>query len=148
MKIGTRARYSMRLMLAVAKLSNGGSLVTLSEAARHCGLSSRYLGQLVPSLKNAQLLRGRTGPGGGYMLAREPQDIRLVDIVEAAIGPISIVECTTEPSECIHHEFCTCWGLWALINQRIRQSLEEYTIEDLLAAGWRSRIREQLDALV
>jgi Rrf2 family protein len=137
----------MRLMLAVAKLTNGGSPVKLEVAARHCGLSSRYLGQLVPSLKNAQLLQGRTGPGGGYVLGREPQDIRLVDIVEAAIGPIAIIDCAIRPDECIHQEFCTCWGLWALINQRIRQSLEEFTIEDLLADDWRSSIREQLDAL-
>lgn len=147
MKIGTRARYSLRLMLAIAKLSERGSPVTLNQVAEHCGLSSRYLGQLVTPLKNARLLLGRTGPGGGYVLARPPGEVRLIDVVEAAIGPIAIVECALEAQECLHGEFCNCQGLWALINRRIRQSLQEFTLAELLSDDWSRRIRAELTSL-
>ena len=147
MKIGTRARYSLRLTLAIAKLSEDGSPVTLHQVADHCGLSSRYLGQLVTPLKNARLLLGRTGPGGGYVLARSPRDVRLIDVVEAAIGPIAIVDCALEAEECLHGEFCNCQGLWALVNRRIRESLEEFSLADLLSDGWTKRIRTELASL-
>ena len=59
MKLGTRARYSVRMMMAIAKLSASRRPVALRDAAAQCGLSRRYLDQLVPPLRNAGLLKGR-----------------------------------------------------------------------------------------
>ncbi len=147
MKLSTRARYSVRMMMAIAKLSSGDRPVALRDAASHCGLSRRYLDQLVPPLRSASLVIGRMGRSGGYILGREPEDIRLKDIIEAAIGPIAIAECVLDSVDCLHRDFCSCRGLWALINRRICRDLEEFTLADLLDEGWPQRVAEEFAKL-
>jgi Rrf2 family protein len=147
MKIGTRARYSMRLLLALSRLETNGDPVRLEDVADHCGLSLRYLGQLIGPLKNAGLVHARAGRRGGYLLARPPGEIPLRDVVEAAIGPISIVDCVGHPTDCMQSEYCNCLGLWSLINRQIRKSLEQFTVADLLAEDWPRRIEREMAAL-
>ena len=57
-------------------------------------------------------------------------------IIEASIGPICVVECVEEPESCDRADFCECRIVYALINQRIAQVLEEFTLEDLLDPSW------------
>ena len=147
MKLGTRARYSVRMMMAIAKLSVDGKPVSLSDAATHCGLSRRYLDQLVTPLRNSSLVRGRMGRGGGYLLGRPPEEIRLKDIIEAAIGPIAIADCVAGFQDCMYHEFCTCKGLWVLINRRISTYLQKFTLADMLAPTWNEKLAEEMAML-
>jgi Rrf2 family protein len=147
MKLRTRARYSLRMMMAITKLSSEGAPVGLADVARQCGVSRGYLEQLVPALKNAKLVRSQSGRGGGYALARNPEDIKVGDIIQAAIGPISVTECATEPETCLHAEFCNCRGLWALINHRINQVLNEYSLKDILHENWPKKVQQELQAV-
>jgi len=147
MKLSTRARYSVRMMMAIAKLSAGDTPVALGDAARHCGLSRRYLDQLVPPLRGAALVHARMGRSGGYVLGRPPEEIRLKDIIEAAIGPIAITDCVEPTVDCLHMDFCSCRSLWSLINRRICKDLEEFTLADLLDEAWPQRVAEELARL-
>jgi len=130
--------------MAIAKLSSDEHPVGLAEVSRHCGLSRRYLEQLVPPLKNALLLRSLSGRGGGYSLAKEATDIKVSEIIEAAIGPIAVTECAVEADICIHSDFCSCRHLWALVNHRINQVLHEYSLADLLDRHWASRVQKEI----
>jgi Rrf2 family protein len=132
MKLSTRARYALRSMIEIARLSNGSKPTSLQRVAQNTQISRRYLEQVVIALKNARLLRGFRGKGGGYMLARPPEEIKVDQIIEAAIGPISIVDCVSHPGLCLQTEVCECRSLYALINTRITQVLNEFSLADLI----------------
>lgn len=148
MKLRTRARYSLRMMMAIAKLSSNNAPVGLGEVSRHCGISRRYLEQLVTALRNAQLVRSLSGRGGGYALARNPDKIKLGEIITAAIGPIAVTECAVDPKSCISSEYCNCQGIWALINLRINQVLNEYSLADLTDKDFQKNIQKEIRSLV
>jgi len=141
MKLGTRARYSLRLMLAVAKLGVEGKPVPLEDISRATKISRSYLDQLTVSLKNLSLLRGHSGRSGGYTLGKPAGEIRLAEIIQAAIGPIAIVDCAVDPNLCPQSEFCDCMPLWELVNRRIVEVLDAYSLADLLDRDWLSKIR-------
>ncbi|MBI5499114.1 MAG: Rrf2 family transcriptional regulator [Deltaproteobacteria bacterium] len=145
MKLSTRARYSLRLMVEIARRSEGGAPVSLAQAARGGDLPRRYLEQLVIGLKSADLLRGVSGKDGGYYLARPAADIRVGEIIEAAMGPIRIVDCVEDPRECMRADFCQCRTVYALINRRISEVLHEFTLEDLARKGGLQRGMERLE---
>ena len=104
------------MMMAIAKLSSDESPIGLKEVSRHCGVSHRYLEQLVGPLRNASLLRALSGRGGGYALAREATEIKVGDIIKAAVGPVAVTECVANPEDCIHTEYCSCRYLWTMLN--------------------------------
>ncbi len=103
----------------------------LSEIAKKQDLSVRYLEQLVVPLKNASLIKSVTGKHGGYFLARDPKEIRVGEIVEAAIGPIKLLDCLHPKNECRFKEVCTSRRMWGLINTRITDVLYDYALSDL-----------------
>jgi Rrf2 family protein len=146
MKLRTRARYSLRMVMAIAKLSSGNGPVGLGEVSRHCGISRRYLEQLVTPLRNAQLVRSLSGRGGGYALARNPEQIKLRDIITAAIGPIAVTDCAVDPKTCISSEYCNCQGVWALINMRVNQVLNEYSLADLLDKNFQKKVQKEIQS--
>ena len=132
MKLSTRARYALRMMVVMARHESGGSvLIRLNEVADEAKVSRRYLEQLVIGLKNGALIRGKTGKGGGYSLARPADQIRLREIFESAIGRINIVDCVMQPEICLKSDFCECRSLYALINSKITSVLDSLVLADL-----------------
>lgn len=133
MKLSTRARYALRMMVEIAGQTNGSSTISLQEVARKTNISRRYLEQLAIALKNASLIKGITGKGGGYMLARPAYKIRIGEVVEAAIGPVNIVDCVLQPELCLQADTCVCRPIYRDINQRITGVLHDFTLADLAA---------------
>lgn len=131
MKLNTRARYVLRAMIQIERNSRNGKPVNLSDIAAKTSLSRRYLEQLVIPLKNASLIRGLSGKEGGYLLAKPPEEICVGAIVEAAIGPINIVRCVNDQDSCMQVEWCECRPLYVLLNQRIRDAFNSFTLADL-----------------
>ena len=133
MKLSTRARYALRMMVIFAR-HNGEkpAVVSLNEVASESNVSRRYLEQLVIGLKNGALIRGKSGKGGGYCLAKPADRIRIRQIIEAAIGPINIVECVLQPELCIKSDFCECRSLYGLINKKITSVLDGVVLADLI----------------
>lgn len=145
MKLGTRAKYTLRLMMGIGRLTEKRARVSLGDVSHHCGISRRYLEQLVVALKNADLLQGRSGRGGGYSLSRPADEIRIGEIIGAAIGRITISECVAKPDTCLQADFCQCRLLWRLIDRRINEVLNEYSLADLLDHRWPSKVKKELD---
>lgn len=131
-------------MIALGKLSSRGEPVGLGDISRRSGISRRYLDHLAVPLKNASLIQGRSGRTGGYVLAKQADQIKLRHIVEAAIGPIAVTDCAVEPQLCIFSDFCNCKDLWMLINRRITAVLDEYTLADMLSDRWPAKVRRGL----
>jgi Rrf2 family cysteine metabolism transcriptional repressor len=131
MKLSTRGRYALRMMLDITRSGGTDKPISLAEVAGHTDISRGYLEQLALALRNAGLLRGISGRYGGYKLARAPADISLRVIIEAAIGPINIVDCVANPEECMRSDMCDCRVVYQLINQRISEVLDEYSLADL-----------------
>ena len=99
MKLSTRSRYGVRLMIALAA-AGGDKSVFLKDIAASEDISEKYLSLIVIPLRAAGLIRSIRGARGGYVLAREPKDISLCDIVEAVEGETCLVNCVKDPDIC------------------------------------------------
>jgi Rrf2 family protein len=132
------------MMLKVARMSSAGVPVSMSVIARETDISKSYLEQLAIPLRSAGLLRGRAGRSGGYMLSKPPAEIKVREIVEAVIGPIDVVECVGDPSQCRRSHECQTRLVWALITNRVRSMLEDYSLADLTDPAFMDVLRQQV----
>ena len=133
-------------MIAIAKTVNGSKPVSLQQVAGATQISRRYLEQLAIALKRGRLWRGLSGKGGGDMLARSPQEIKIGQIFEAAIGPVNIVEGVAHPDQCLRAVFCECRSVYSLINQKINRVLNEISLADLSDPETMKRISLELES--
>jgi Rrf2 family protein len=144
MKLSTRARYALRMMLDIASRHDDDAPVSLAAVSERTDISRGYLEQLAMGLRNARLLRSVSGRYGGYNLARPPAEITLGTIVEAAIGPISVVDCVEDPATCGRADSCECRLVYSFINKQIAEVLHRYTLSDVLEPSWASSIQGEL----
>ncbi len=136
MKISTRGRYALRMMLDIARHDGGKTPVSLASVAERTGISHGYLEQVALALRSARLVRGVAGRHGGYKLAVPARDISIRKIIEATIGPICVVDCIEEPEACLRSDDCECRVVYALINRRIGDVLDEFSLGDLADPRW------------
>lgn len=128
----TKARYGMRAMLDLALHGGQSRPVLLREVAARQGLSERYLGQVFILLRRAGLVRSARGAKGGFMLARPPERIDLLEIVEACIGELSMVECVSSRSYCNRADDCATRLVWEEVTSSMREVLAGKTLADLV----------------
>jgi Rrf2 family protein len=131
MKISTRARYALRLMIDLADHGGERMPVILRDVAERQQISKRYLEQLATSLKHANLVSTAQGRGGGYSLARPPDQIHIADVIAASIGQINVVQCVGEPESCGRSRSCPSRQMWDRVNESINDVFESVTLEDL-----------------
>ncbi|HUY08496.1 MAG TPA: Rrf2 family transcriptional regulator [Candidatus Dormibacteraeota bacterium] len=134
MRISSRAHYGLRMMTELAK-AHGGPLLSLAEIARREGMPLAYLEQLVAPLRRAGLVEGTRGLHGGYRLARPPQDVTVLEIVELMEGPVAPVECLAEnyqPGACSREPECLSRPLWGRLQQAVQQVLGGTTLSDMM----------------
>ena len=132
MKVSTRGDYAARALLSLA-LHGSDHPTSVKEIAERTGLPQPYLEQILLALKGAGLVRSKRGVGGGYVLARAPEDIRLSEIVSAVDGPISLGD-FGEPHQngaCDHEGQCVLTHLWNLAGEYMRAHLESYTLASI-----------------
>ena len=131
MKLSTKGRYAARMMLDLA-IHQGARPVLLKDIAKRQEISEKYLGHLISALKSARLITSSRGAHGGYSLARPPRDISLAEVVQAAEGSVSLVECISSPEICSRVECCVTRDLWNEINSQMLTVLIGTTLEDLI----------------
>lgn len=146
MKLSTRARYALQLMVSVARLGDSDHPVSLDRVAKRTRISRRYLEQLVMSLRKSELLQSVAGRSGGYFLARPAGEIRVGQIIQASIGPVNIVECANHPEVCMSTDVCECRPIYQLLNLRITEVLNEYSLADMADEQWLARVKGQLES--
>lgn len=123
MKISTKGRYGLTIMIELAK-HHGEGPIPLRQIAAEKDLSEAYLEQLVSPLRNAGLVKSVRGAYGGYMLAHKPNEISAADVIRVLEGPI-------QPVEGIENEEAPQRELWIRIRDAVKNVLDTTTIEDL-----------------
>ena len=105
--------------------------LSLRELCEQRSFSEGYLEEIVSALKKAKLVQGRTGPNGGYILAKSPDQISAREIVEAVEGPIAMVRCH-EDGPCPFQGKCQSRKLWDVLQGSVQDVLSRTSLQDLI----------------
>lgn len=131
MKLSTRTRYATRAILEIAK-RRGDCCVSVREISEKQNISFKYLERLMSKLKQNQLVKSYRGTDGGYILAKLPEEIRLIDIYESTEGAISPVGCVLNKEKCSKSDNCVTCEIWIRMKNVIEDFLSNITIQDLM----------------
>ncbi len=131
-KVSTRGDYASRALLSLA-LRHGEGPTSVRDIAERTGLPQPYLEQILLALKGAGLVRSKRGVGGGYVLARDPAEITLAQIVSAVDGPIQAGDFGQPHTDgsCDHEGQCVLLAIWHDVGGHMRALLEAYSLADL-----------------
>ena len=139
MRISTRGRYGIRALLDLA-MRWGQGPVQLKDIAQNQEVSLQYLEHLMRPLIASGLVRSMRGAHGGVWLARQPEEIKLSEVLEALIGSIAPVECVDDPKVCDRSEQCATRDVWCELKKVMGEVLESMTLQDLVT---RQKAKEQ-----
>ena len=134
MKVSTRTHYGLRLMSYLA-CHHGEGPVSVREIADDQGLPTKYLEQLCATLKAAGLIEAVRGAGGGYVLAREPEQIRVWDIYRVLEGELEAVSCLRDQHVCSNEKTCPTREMWLQMTEAMKQVLEQSTLAQFATEG-------------
>jgi len=130
-KISTKARYGTRAMIDIGEHFGKGPVSLRKLAERQC-ISMKYMEQIVPLLKASGLIRSTRGALGGYVLAKEPGEISLRDILQALEGSWSLVDCLDDDKLCDLAKECVTYEIWLDIQTAIYRILDSTTLADMI----------------
>lgn len=132
MKISTKGRYALRLMLDLAE-QDGEEYISLRAISQRQDISVKYLEQIVSQLCRMGLVKSVRGPQGGYKLAKTPKEYSVGDILRITEGNLVPVPCLEEEAgSCPRQEGCAAQGFWRGLYRTINQYIDGCTLEDLL----------------
>lgn len=129
MKISTRGRYALRVMIDLA-INEKENYISLKDIANRQEISMKYLEQIVSILNKAGLVDTLRGNNGGYKLNKKPSEYRVGDILRVAEGDLTPVYCVHE--ECSRKKNCKTYSFWKGLDQVISDYVDSKTLEDLI----------------
>lgn len=139
MKLSTRGRYGLRVMIELADGHANGRPVRGETLAGRQTIPRPYLHQLLARLRAAGLVRAIQGRGGGYVLARPAESITARDVLQAIEGPIAPVDCVVDEKRCRRAPGCAARELWMELASEMDRVLSSATLERL--AGRQEAVR-------
>ena len=132
MKISTKGRYVLRMLLDLAE-HRGEGYIALKDIAKRQGISKKYLEQIIPLLNNTDILVASRGYQGGYMLAKSPDMYTVGDILRITEGSIAPVSCLEGGSSvCDRYDQCMTLYVWEGLEKVIAEYLDSITLQDIL----------------
>ncbi|WP_294552336.1 Rrf2 family transcriptional regulator [uncultured Pseudoflavonifractor sp.] len=131
MKISTKGRYALRLMLDLA-VQPGDSAVPLRDVAERQEISDKYLEQIVTQLARGGLVRSVRGAGGGYLLTRAPEDYTVGEILRQLEGNLAPVSCVSGGACCGRADRCVTLEVWQQIQEAVDNVVDNITLADLV----------------
>ena len=131
MKISTKGRYALRLMLDLA-IHSEGSAVPLRDVAQRQEISDKYLEQIVTQLSRAGLVRSVRGAGGGYLLTRTPEGYTVGEILRVLEGSLAPVSCADGVGCCERDDRCVTVEVWREIQAAVDGVVDHLTLADLV----------------
>lgn len=132
MKISTKGRYALRMLLDLALHSSEG-YIALKDIAERQNISKKYLEQIVPLLNKAELLRTNRGYQGGYALSKDPSKYTVGEILRVTEGSLCPVACLQiEPNDCPLRADCPTLPIWEGLYKVITEYLDGITLEDVM----------------
>lgn len=132
MKISTKGRYALRMLLDLAEHQNDG-FIALKDIAERQNISKKYLEQIVPIFNKTDILRTNRGFQGGYQLARTPDRYTVGEILRLTEGSLAPVACLDhDPIECERSGECATLPIWQGLYRVINEYLDAITLQDIL----------------
>lgn len=132
MKISTKGRYALRMLIDLAEHREDGYIALKDIAARQ-GISKKYLEQIVPILNRSDILKTNRGYQGGYMLAQSPDKYTVGGILRLTEGSLAPVPCVEQsPIDCARSPLCPTLPIWQGLYRTINEYLDGITLQDIL----------------
>ncbi|NLT10826.1 MAG: Rrf2 family transcriptional regulator [Clostridiaceae bacterium] len=132
MKVSTKGRYALRMMIDIAK-NETGEWISIKDIARRQNISEKYLEQIVSPLTRGGLLVSSRGPSGGYMLSRTPAEYTTGEILRVIEGSMAPVACLDGIENlCDQKERCATLAFWQGLYQVINEYIDSITLQDLV----------------
>lgn len=132
MKISTKGRYAVRVMLDLAR-HDVGECCKVKEIAARQGISEKYLEQIIAMLNKGGYVTGVRGAQGGYRMAMAPEECTVGDILRLTEGSLAPVTCLEADAEaCKRCEFCETLEIWKDVYEAVNQVVDNVTIADLM----------------
>lgn len=145
MKISTKGRYALRLMLDLALEEN--QMVKLKDVAKRQEISVKYLEQIISVLQKCGYVKSMRGPGGGYMLARKPKEYTVGMILRQIEGSLAPVACLEDRvNACERSGECVTLRLWHMLYDAINGVVDKVTLEDLVV--WEKEVQGNMDYII
>lgn len=132
MKVSTKGRYALRLMIDLA-INETSEPVRIKDIAKRQGISDKYLEQIIAILNKAGMVRSIRGPQGGYRLSRKPVEYTVGNILRAIEGSLAPVACLEfENNDCKRQDCCATLKLWRKLDEAIKGVIDNVTLDDLV----------------
>lgn len=132
MRISTKGRYALRMLLDLAQNKDNG-YIALKDIATRQNISKKYLEQIVPILNRTDILKANRGFQGGYKLAKEPKEYTVGEILRLTEGSLSPIPCLDHsPNECLRSNECITLPVWQGLKDVIDNYLDNITLQDIL----------------
>ena len=132
MKISTKGRYALRLMLDLA-INYTGEYISIKSIAARQEISEKYLEQIITQLNRAGFVRSVRGAQGGYMLAKAPTEYTVGMILRLMEGSLAPVSCIEEDEPCDRASRCVTQDVWLKIQEAVENVVYNITLADLVA---------------
>lgn len=131
MKISTRGRYALRIMIELAK-AQPNEYISLNSLSEKQSISQKYLEQIVPMLTRGGFVRSIRGNRGGYTLTKSPDQITVGDILRATEGSLAPVPCLElEENTCEKSSYCPALKIWSGLYETINSYLNGITLQQI-----------------
>ena len=130
MKISTKGRYALRIMIDIAQ-NDENDYVSIKSISERQNISNKYIEQIISKLIKADLLITHRGHTGGYKLSRKPSEYKVGEILRVAEGDLKVIECVSN-YECPRKQICNTYSFWKGLDTVINEYADSYTLEELL----------------
>ena len=145
MMVSTKGRYALTVMVDLARKGEKG-YVSLSDIAESENLSMKYLESIIAILNKGGMLKSLRGKNGGYMLARDPKDYNINEILLLTEGTLAPVNCIMQDGvQCEKAATCSTLPLWAGLDKVIEQYLSKITLDDIIKGNRKKMLGDDCD---
>ena len=132
MRISTKGRYALRMMVDLAEHRDEG-FIALKDIASRQEISKKYLEQILPAFNKSNLLHTNRGSQGGYMLAKSPDKCTVGEILRLTEGNLAPVACAEgDGEECPRSTDCAVMSVWVGLGKVINDYLDGITLQDII----------------
>ncbi len=139
MRVSTKGRYGLRVLVDIALHQEEGP-VALRDIAMRQNISQKYLWQVVNPLKAAGLLNTVRGAQGGCLLTRDPDRITMLEVVSILEGPVTLLDCLSDPSVCSRNAACATQRAWKKVTEVMQTAMRDITLKKLIR--WQAECEE------
>jgi Rrf2 family protein len=132
LRLSTKGQYGVRAMFEIAR-GFPDKPVTIRKISERQDVSVAYLEQILNRLRKAGLIKSVKGPGGGYLLSKNPVEISIAAILKELEGPVAITSCLNPQEGCVRVDSCVTHLLWKALGEQVEAFLQTITLRNLVA---------------